>query len=342
MSATINVGKLKFSIFGSGFEDDRANSGPGDKGDVDKYAISASSAVLDSTGDYVWFANYSNWGLTYGLHKYDLASFSEVSHSVPTDPAWAIVLHPNNTPNNLGICLQSGKWVVFDLTDDTVLQSVTDAGFVNYFDYGKEYDCIYDGTYIYVVSAYTIRAVERVWKFDIANGTYTVTQVFGNQCCSGFIDDDLIYGFEPPVWFSDPKKYFAVTKSGASVWTITTYSGTPSVCMEGFGKDGFLYLPSKMYGSWRFGKYNGDVAPDLESPRPISFFGKFAQKPVIVRKCYSDERSLVTLGTEIGTFVTDFEEVTKLDEYRVPLCMNEDVVIASNDTFNKIYVYSLR
>ena len=342
MSATIDIGKLKFSIFGSGFEDNRANSGPGDKGNVDKYALSASSAVLDNTGDFVWFGNHSNMSMTYGLHKYALATFTEVPHSVTTDNTWAIVLHPNNTPNNLGICLQSGKWTVFDLTDDTVYQSITDPGFVNYFNYTREYDCIYDGTYIYVLSAYNMRAVERVWKFDISNGTYTVTQVLGNQGCSGFVDSDIIYGYEPPVWFSDPKKYFAVTKTGASIWSITTYTGTPSVRMEGFGKDGYLYLPSKMYGSWRFGKYKGDITPDLESPKPISYFGKFNEAPVIVRKCYSDERTLVTLGTEIGTYITDFEDVFEVDEYHIPLCMSEDVMIATNETYDYIYVYTLR
>ena len=77
-----NITNMKFSVFGRGYEDTRSDSGDGAVEDFNRYAMGASSAVFDSTGQYLWVGIFGN-GHTAGLYKYDLEDdFNELMEFV--------------------------------------------------------------------------------------------------------------------------------------------------------------------------------------------------------------------------------------------------------------------
>lgn len=343
MSAAIDVGKLKFTIFGSGFEDDRANSGPGDKGDIDKYALGITSAVIDSTGDYIWMCARGNGVFPVGLHKYDFENWTEVAHSIPTtSSAYQCIVHPTNVANNYGVYIQGTDWTVFDLTDETVIISGSDPN-LPFVTYSNERDCVLNGDHIYIASAIQTRTVQTVWDIDIVNGTFTETTAFNGDCSCGFFDDSNLYGYYPPVWFYQDKKYYSNTISGSHNWTVTSPSdGTPNVSMSGFGRNGLIYLPSKLYGSWRMGAYVGNVAPDLVTPKPLTYFGKFTAEPFITSHGFTTERTKCAFSSDLGVYVTDFDELIKIDSADLKiLCLDSTRVVCSDSNFSNIIIYTL-
>ena len=316
MSATINEGKMSFSVFGRGYDDTRVDSGEGAVEDYNRYAMGICSGCFDSTGQYLWLGCYGN-GHAAGLLKYDMDDdFTEVAHSVPTSSAATVVLHASNDNNNLGLAIQGSNWWVFDLTDDTVIASGTDASIPNYIDWGRvPYDVALDGTKFLITLPRSQKGTQAVLVLDYSDGTFTRTVLSGYQRAGGaFITPSLIYLFYPPEWFYQDAYISGVTPTGTQAWGYQTEGNFTKISMMGFGKKGRLYVPSLVYSSWRLGEYNGLKVPDFETPKPIKVIGKFASKPSISRFEFSHEKKNVGFTTDIGVFVSDFEDMEKISD----------------------------
>lgn len=316
MSATINEGKMSFSVFGRGYDDTRVDSGEGAVEDYNRYAMGICSGCFDSTGQYLWLGCYGN-GHAAGLLKYDMDDdFTEVAHLVPTSSVATVVLHASNDNNNLGLAIQGSNWWVFDLTDDTVIASGTDANIPNYIDWNRlPLDCVLDDT-TFLMSGYrTTRGTRYCYSLDYSDGTFTVTQLSGYQRAGGaFINEGLIYLYYPAEWNWSNDSISGVTPTGTQVWEFQTTGTFQKIQMMGFGKKGRLYVPSLVYSSWRLGEYRGTEVPDFETPKPLKIIGKFASKPSISRFEFSHEKKNVGFTTDIGVFVSDFEDMEKITD----------------------------
>lgn len=353
MSAIIREGKMCFSVFGRGYEDTRVSSGEGIESEEDRYAILTSGAVLDSTGQYLWIAlngQVSNRKLL----KYDLETFTDVGQTIITaiDSAGYMICHPSNVANNYGVAVSgSGDWYVFNLTDDTVYCSgnVPNLDILN-----STLDCILVGDKIYILELKSGRS--GIWEItiDLTNQTATKTLIMSGRTSVCYTDDSHIFNNYPPEWFYQKKSIYLSDLSGNTVWTQTASEsggdGYPNVGLYGFGGNGKLYLPTKIYGSWRIGEYNTNTVPDLTTPKPKRFFGKFENIPSIETRfprkgvAYNDGRTRCAFTTDNGTYVTDLEEVELLTEEEgiIVYCMNDTHVVCTNATYQRLYVFKYR
>lgn len=330
MSATIREGKMCFSVFGRGYDDVRADSGEGAIEDFNRYAMGVSTGCFDVTGQYLWLGCYGN-GHTAGLLKYDMDDdFNELVHAVPTAQTATVVLHASGDDNNLGLAIQGGDWWVFDLTDDTVVASGSDASIANYIDWARApYDIALDGTKFYITAPRTQRGTPNVSILDYDSGSFSNIVLSGYQRAGGaFITDSLIYLYYPAEWQYQSDYISGVTPSGSEIWGYQEQGVFTNVQLSGFGKAGKLYVPSNVYSSWRLGEYNGTRVPNFVTPKPIKVIGKFVSKPTISRFTFSHQKKQVAFTTDIGVFVSDFEDMEKLtDSSRPVIAVNDKYVI---------------
>lgn len=349
MSALIDVEKLKFSVFGHGFEDERNDSGEGVEEDSDRYAMGASSAVFDSTGQYAWIGCYGN-GHSAGLLKYDMDDdFNELVHSVPTSSTACVVLHASNVANNYGLVIQGTDYIVFDLTNDTVVASGSDANLSSHIMWnGTPYDCYLDGTKFLISQyLYTQSTGHEVVTIDYSANTVTYTTTTGaKRAGGGFINQNYMYLHYSPEWFYQNKYIEAVNMSGSQLWGYqapqTGDDGFANVHMGGFGKNGKLYCPTKIYGSWRLGEYNGLSVPNFNAPKPKAIIGKAENKFSIKMFAFTHEKTRVAFTTpELGIFVTDFKDLEKIsDDTFSVLAISDKYIIADESGFHiNVYKY---
>ena len=328
MSLTIREGKMSFSVFGRGYDDVRADSGEGAIEDYNRYAMGVSTGCFDATGQYLWLGCYGN-GHTAGLLKYDMDDdFTELVHAVPTTQDPCVVLHASGDDNNLGLAIQGGNWWVFDLTDDTVVASGTDASIANYIDWARTpYDVALDGTKFYITAPRTQRGTPNVSILDYDSGSFSNIVLSGYQRAGGaFITDSLIYLYYPAEWQYHNDYISGVAPSGSELWGYQGQGVFTNVQLSGFGKKGRLYVPTNIYGSWRLGEYNGTRVPDFETPKPIKVIGKFPSRPTITAYAFSHEKKRVAFNANNGFFVSDFEDMEKLSDSSLN-------VIAVNDNY---------
>lgn len=347
MSATIREGKMSFSVSGFGFDDVRADSGEGAVQDVNKYAMGASMAVIDETGQYAWINCHGN-GHAQGLLKYDLADdFNELTHSIPTTAnALNGLFHAQNVANNLGLAIQGSDWWVFDLTDETIVASGTDASLPTYINWiDAPYDCVLDGTVFKISMVRDGQKAIFATTFDYSNGTVTNTQIGINRSSGAFVNKDLVYMNYPVEWFTQNRYIETKYTDGTPFWDDLAPEGGslgfPNVSMNGFGKKGRLYCPTFVYSAWRMGEYNGLRVPDFNTPKPIKVFGKFEDRPNILRFASSPDQKRVAFTTNIGLFMTDFEEVERITENSEKvLALSDEYLIAdTNGFFINVYKY---
>lgn len=325
-----NITDMKFSVFGRGYDDVRADSGDGAIEDYNRYAMGICSGCFDSTGQYLWLGCYGN-GHAAGLLKYDMDDdFTEVAHSVPTSSVATVVLHASNDSNNLGLALQGSNWWVFDLTDDTVVASGSDANIANYIDWARTpFDVVLRDTTFYICQPRRTRGIKYIMTLDYDSGAFSASQLSGFQRSGGsFINDSLVYLFYPAEW-NWSNDYISGVSTGASeIWGYQTTGVFNNVQLMGFGRKGRLYVPSFVYGSWRLGEYNGTRVPDFETPKPIKLIGKFASKPTIADFQFSHEQKHVGINTDIGTFVSNFEDTEKIiDAGRSVFAVNDKYLV---------------
>lgn len=350
MSATIREGKMSFSVSGFGFDDVRADSGEGAIEDFNRYAMGISTGCFDATGQYLWLGCYGG-GHTAGLLKYDMDDdFTEVAHTVPTSQSACVVLHASTDNNNLGLCIQGANWHVFDLTDDTVIASGSDANIPTYIDWTRApFDVALNGTKFLITTPKTVRTTPIVMSLDYSDGTFTTTTISGYQRAGNvFINSNILYLYYPAEWQYHNDVIEGVSPSGSGLWFGEATGTYDNVQMSGFGKAGRLYVPSFVYSAWRLGEYSGTRVPDFATPKPIKVIGKFTSKPKITRFEFSTQKKQVAFTSDIGIFVTDFEELEKItDDVKSVIAVNDKYVIvdagyASPQMPSTIGIYTYR
>ena len=327
-----NITNMKFSVFGRGYDDTRSDSGDGAVEDYNRYAMGASSAVFDSTGQYLWVGIFGN-GHTAGLSKFDLEDdFNELAHGVPTGTVETLVLHAPNTNNNYGLAIQGNDWWVFDLTDDTVIQSGTNSTLGSRVSYSSvPYDCVIDGTKFYIKRIENQNVTTpTVIIFDYSDNSVTVNNISANRSGGAFITKDIIYLYYATIWFYQYRYIEGVTPSNVQVWNRLApeggLDGFKYMSLAGFGRKGRLYCPNNVYGSWRIGEYNGLRSPNFDTPKPIKVFGKFESEPTIKAFFHSHEQNYAIFRTPLGSYVTDYEDCFKISDL-------DDRVFAVSDKY---------
>lgn len=307
MSLTIE--NEKFTIFGSGYEQTRNDSGDGGISILNRYGMGVNTACFDKTGRYLWFACYGN-GHASGLFKVDLSNgFTEIQHGVPTDSSWCTILHAPTDDNNLGLCMQGSNWYVFDLTDDEVVASGTASGMPTGAS-ASGFDVALKGTKFYFTNFSSSRTTPSVTALDYDQNTYGTTVLSQYQRCGfPFITNESIYMYYPAEWQYHSDYIEAVTPSGTQIWGAQGSQLFSNVQLNGFGANGKLYVPSLVNSKWRLGEYDGTTAPDFNTPSPIRTIGEFESKPTISGFQFSHEKERVAFSSNLGVFVSDFNSL---------------------------------
>ena len=340
-----NITSMKFSVFGRGYDDTRVSSGEGVIEEVDKYNIGIAYAAFDVTEQYVWLACIGN-GHTAGLLKYDITSFTEVAHTVPTSANACCLFHPTNEVNNLGLVIQGSDWWVFDLTDDSITAYGSDANLPNYVTWTTgQFDCVIDGTVIKLSRIAQTRSTLWTVTLDYSDGTITYTQVGTDRCSGAFVNKDIVYMNYPPQWFYQNKSIEGKTVAGTTLWndvaTLSGSAGFADISMNGFGRKGRLFVPTMFHASWRMGEFNGTRTPDFETPKPIRVFGKFDSVPSLTYFAHSNEQKRVAFTTDLGVFVSDYEDIELISETveRVLTLSENYLVTKLSDYYINVYKY---
>lgn len=329
MSANIDIFKMKFSVFGHGFDDERSDSGDGLKIVEDVINYSASQAAIDETGQYIWLAGGQ------GIKKYDSADLTEI----PTTITGSYLYHPNNVANNYGIAFQSGNVIVFDLTDDTIITQ----GSVTNYPMGRA-DCILDESVVRFVTLGQGRVSNSIYSLDLDDLTTTINS-WNNESSCGFVAKDKIYSYYPPEWFTQNKSLYGRNLSAGLVWIQTATeagsAGFPNISQAGFGNE-YIWLPCYKYGKWRIGAFPWTGA-DFITPKPVKVFGAFNSQPDFVSAntlnvCQNTGRTRVGFSLADGTYRSDYRDVEKVTDVRkIPLAMDDNILLCAYSS--KIYVY---
>ena len=348
MSATINENKLKFSVFGKGFEDTRSDSGEGADSDYRDIGHGCACAIIDSTDTYFW------WGQTAGSYPFEwctkrrLSDLQQLNQTIVPNDRATVLLHPSNTDNNIGVAIQDkGQNVyVFDMTDDTLYCHITST--VTNMQNDK-CDCIIVDDKIYICERNMFQTTNRLWCIDLTNETFATYGTIGESSV-GFVDNDTWYAFHQITWFSDSRRISGFSFDGNVQWSVTAPlsgdAGFPHLEETGLSGNGFLYLPVEMYGAWRLGMFRGNSTSDFQTPKPLRTFGKFNSRPAINTQSppyYSNERANAIMLFSDGLFVTDFKDVTFItNETWFPKAIGNKYVIARNYYNNTTRIFEYR
>lgn len=347
MSANIGTNKLKFSVFGKGFDDTRNDSGDGYAETVDNYAISEMTGAIDQTGEFVWFARS-------GLVKKRVDDMTTVAQSVYNGSTSSFVGKPCNVDNNYGFFMnEDNEFKIFDLTDGTIIQSGTQTNL--YYICSRTCDIILVGTKIYLITLSPQRWDQYIAWFDITDGTSSCTFFDGQVAISGFADESTILVQNIPQWFSDSKGLSAYNLSHVRKWLlwadIQGGGGFPNCEYKGFGANGKMYLPVKTYGKWRMGVFSASHAPSINgTPHPISTFGEFASQPDFYWRnnqryglAFTDGKKDVAFLTNLGLYWSDFKDVIKItSDEEIPIAMNDKVIFTTNYVYGRIRKFTYR
>lgn len=355
MSVTINTGELKFSVFGKGFENTRNDSGEGGVTYEKRIGYGAGTACLDNTNTYFWITqNQGQYPFNY-LGKGRISDLEPVEiTNIPTN-RFTQLYHPSNIANNIGIAFQgfSGEAIdvyIFDLTTDEIFYQFSAP--TSMISFPNTADCIKVGDDFY----FSERGVSsaNVYKLDPINETLTLTGSawYSNGGAYGFVDSNTIYGYNSPVWFSDHAYRSGFGLTGSTQWGVTSQgygSGAFGNCHEtGLCGNGYIWLPSYINGAWRWGKYDGNNAPDFDTPSPITYFGEYTSSPLYdgTHVYYNDGRMKCAFHSRsYGMVLVDFTLQTMktiTDEYWVPLAINEKYIIARDRTVNNTDIFRYR
>ena len=342
MSANIAIDKLKFTVFGHGYDDERGNSGEGSSTWVKEiYAIS-DFACIDSTENYVWLciANQVNPR----LRKYNIDTWEmEQPITIPTNLATRMY-HPSNVSNNIGIAFQNwgsnADVYVIDLTTDEIYQHFnvdTSSTYINY-----SADCIMVDDVIYFSN--TGQSNNNIIKLDLTNETISLYSNvnYGNGGSCGFVDESTVYGYTDPLWFSNYAYRYGYSIDGTNLWTLqgreSGSGGFPHCYSKGFCGNGYMWLPVEINDRWHWGKFNGHTGGDLYTPSPLDIVGDFENvpEPNDFHVYYADGRNIVaTVGSNYGLIVTDLEEheVYFTEESYAPLAVSDEYVIDTSASY---------
>lgn len=338
MSAGIGINKIKFSVFGRGYDDDRGNSGEGFLEPVNT-GIGVEQAVFDETGEFCWIVIYNG---NYRLYKYETQNWTVVSQG--SIPHAEHIYHPTNVPNNIGICQSGGTTYVFDLTTNEIIKSASGGygfGITTYMDMVlDEENNIVRFTFM---SRNRANSIE-IYSMSLDTFVVSSSGVIYDRQSNGFYDDVHVKTAYVPVWFYNWWNVYSVSYGGSTNWSIQatdpdshsfTNIGYDTWGLVGHGK---FYLPSLIDDAWVMGEYDATSAPDLITPSPEKTYGQFTGRPSINEAlAYSNGRKLGAFSCGEGTFVVDMEngelmQITTTVETVKAIC--DDKMICSN---GKVY-----
>lgn len=345
MSANIPIGKLKFSVFGRGYDDVRGNSGTGASA-PDTLNFYPAQAAFDSTGQYCWIL-ISNGG----LHKFSTTTWQMVDQGeVPTNALG--FYHPSNVDNNIGFSYYGGVAYVFNLTTNEIISTGEISGFAYN---GSLMDCILiDDDKLRLASNGQTRATNGIFTIDLNDFSWSVTTHY-NSGFSGFIDNDSVYAYYEPEWFYQTGRIFSANASGGEDWSRGASqaggSAFDKITLQGATAKGYVYIPSYVNGKWTLGKYSGLSGFDYETPSPIKTFGEFPSKPTMYSTTnrgtwyatYTNGRTKACFGSTYGLYVTDFNDMWLIAEGNYqPLAICDGMILAyTYGDFNhtKVFYY---
>lgn len=332
MSGTIKAGKMCFSVFGRGYEDTRSDSGIGVIEESSIIPYGATTACIDSSGQYAWLASGA------GVKKYDLTDLSEVTQSILTDNIATGLYHPTNEVNNYGIAFQNNTVTVFDLTNDSIIIT----GAVSY-QLEDPCDCIIDGNTVYFCTLRQGRANNKTYTLELTTLAMTENSVNGVGVC-GFANKNLLMAYYVPEWFYQCKRNYAIDRAGNTVWCIEALTaggeGFPNCNQVGFASKGRMYRPSFVYGAWRMGEYSSGGG-DFETPKPIKTFGRFPSQPTFsYAVAHNTGRTKVAFATDIGVYKSDYTDLTLMDtDINYPVALDDNTLLCRDLQTTKTYVY---
>ena len=308
MSITIGANKSKFVIFGSGYNDVRADSGDG----MVTFLWSCDYAAFDKTGRYLWVVTKHGDLADQKVRKIDTTTWEEVSHpwenmDVHSTSTAGMLAYVESADSNLGIMvLDDGTHsVVFDLTTDEVYCTVygnlwnMQSG---YYLHATEKDGI-----VRIIGATMDNSMTNApfATIDIANESYALNSQAGGWTINTFYNDtDIIlanrhYGDRVATWGDR----IANNSAHSQIWWVADY--IENVKMDSFASNDQLFFPTKTVGDmWQYGKYN--VPPDISTPSPITVFGLNANT-LATPACYTRGRTWASFRTtDNALVVTDF------------------------------------
>lgn len=323
MSGTIGKYKMRFSLFGRGYDDERSDSGTGEIPDVDYMNFPCDFAEFDQTGQYCWITSFRDDK----LYKFDTSAspWTEVSHTIPANiykqgtsynnTSWLVRIKGTNT----GIVENHAddELVFFDLTSDTILQTISLNGtaIATDLDLGIP-QAVRAGNVVYIVAGeITDNATAKVIAVNTVGQTVTSSQILGAPFL-GMYDNTNFISYDSPTWFSHYAKVYGVSVlDGSHVFELTaSQSGS-----EGFSKvgymsaipvNGFLWYPTKIYANWKLGRYK--IPPNIEKPVPLELVGNMDSGILAKRAIVRDDGLYATFRIADSVFVTDFKEVNPL------------------------------
>jgi len=318
----------KFTVFGSGFDATRNDSGSGAKEAV-IHNLTAEYCAIDETGTYAWIVGSAR------LYKFNIATWEQESHSLPAGSLY----HPCNVANNYGVIFVSNtRVVVFDLTTGEIIKGFAPSG--SFSQPLQHCDCILVDDVIYLVQLnHTQNNVSLKKVFLNEEDATQLIITNGVECC-GFASDSLIYGYWAKQWFSQVSSAYAWTLDGNTEWSVTEPSTSESFNVRLFTLcgNGYLYAISFKEGKWVMGEYGISTAPDFVTPLPLRTFGEFPSVVDIQNKVvYNQGKTKSAFVTNADTYLVDFQnqQLRKLDETLsglVPLAMNDKLVISVLDS----------
>lgn len=344
MSITIGPNKSKFVIFGSGYDNVRADSGDG----MTSFMYQCDYAAFDKTGSYLWVVTKHGDLADQKVRKIDTSTWEEVSHpwenmDVHSSIKGALT-YVESEDSNLGIMVldNGSQMIVFDLTTDEVY-------------------CTVNGN-IYNMEGYYLRATEKdgiiriigttmdnsmtnapLATIDIANEAYALNAIAGGWTINSFYNDtDIIlanrhYGDRVATWGARIND----NSSWPQIWWVAGY--IDDVKMDSFASNDQLFFPTKTVGDmWQYGKYN--VPPDISTPSPITVFGLNADT-LATPACYTRGRTWASFRTtDNALVVTDFVNsgilYTGNSPALTPIAMSDPLIVcAGSDGYTYLARY---
>lgn len=340
MSANIPIGKLKFTVFGKGYDDDRGNSGAGTKESA-VLNYRALSAEIDATGRYIWVVGDY---VPNGMQKIDTYTWTAVSTG--DIPHYKNINHPKNVANNIGIVQNnesdSHTIYLFDLTTNEMINS----GEMSYYAYVSHEDCILVDDTIYLATLTQGRAGNIVRTLNIDDLSMTTTGTIGRSFV-GFTDNTHIFGYYPKEWFYQDSNISLLTTSGGWVWDVQQ-SSFPNIATGGLTRNGKIYLPSLINNKWVLGEYPQTPSPDVNTPSPSRYFGDFGGYPNTLNYTegltirYNTTRDIALIcTTDVGAFITDFQDLYKISDLggMRALAVNDEMAVVSHDNVTEVIMF---
>jgi hypothetical protein len=335
------IENLKFTIFGHGYDATRNDSGTGEVTDIHPFPNAIQYGAIDASGNYVWLSDGYNY-----LRKFDIKTWEEQVHSVPTGK----VYHPSNVSNDYGVLiLPSDQTKVFDLRTNEILNNI---GNIPAVIPNGSHDSIVVDDVIYLVRFNSGQVNSPIVKVDLDNNQMSYTMLY-NRTTMGFVDDDTIYDYYSIAWYNEHFAIYGTGLNGSDQWGATAIgegqAGFPNVLLSVLCSNGKIYAPTNING-WKMGVYDGNSAPDFDTPTPIRTFGEFSAEPRFEWQSgsfnivYNNGRTKCAFATTVGTYWTDFTSMYKLSdtpEVMIPLVISDKHIVCQNRTNNEVIVVGI-